>query len=130
MKILTIDEAKKIYLGAKIHEGAVILEGAVIHEDAVIHKGAVIREGAVIYKGDEGIVIHNAYRYSAGCYFDSKVNLAIIRLGCYHRTIEEWEKDFWNNLHEFTNPDAPESKDRLYAYSLCKDYAVRKGWYK
>ena len=99
-----------------------IYEGAEICEGAIIRKGAVIRGGAMIRKGYEGIVIHNAYKYSAGVYYDFNVNKVIIQLGCHHRTIDEWESDFNNNIKEFPI-GSEELEKRIYVYNILKDYA-------
>ena len=110
--------------GAEIHKGAVVREGAVIYDGAVIHKGAVIREGAVIYKGFEGIVLHGGYKYSASCYYDSRTNQIIIRLGCYHRTLKEWEQDFDNNPNEFPI-DSLDRQKRWNVYCFLKSWALK-----
>ena len=107
---------------AVIREGAMIYEGAEICEGAIIRKGAVIRGGAMIRKGYEGIVIHNAYKYSAGVYYDFNVNEVIIRLGCHHRTIDGWESDFNNNIKEFPI-GSEELEKRIYVYNILKDFA-------
>ena len=54
-----------------------------------------------ILTGNKGIIIRGGYKYSAGCYLDEKTNEIIIRLGCFHRTIPEWDTDFDNNIKEF-----------------------------
>ena len=91
-------------------------------EARVIRKGAVIYEGAEIREGAEGIVVHGAYKYTAGCYYDSKVKSVIIRLGCYHRSIGDWEKDFDNNQNEFP-VDSDAYKKRVAVYSYLKGWA-------
>ena len=106
--------------GARIREGAEICEGAIIGEGAKICEDAIIGEGARIEKGGEGVVLHNSYKYSAGWYYDSKINKCIIRLGCFHRTIEDWEKDFDNNINEFPI-DSPEWKKRKFTYEFLKN---------
>ena len=118
-----IREGAVILQGAIIGQGAVIREGAVILQGAIIREGAVIRQGAVIEKGKEGIVLHGAYKYSAGAYYDSKKKKIIIRLGCHHRTIEEWDSDFDNNLDEFPR-DSEERKKRWNTLQILKMWAI------
>jgi len=45
-----------------------------------------------------------------------------VQLGCYLRTVQEWEHDFWNNPQEFTDPSAPESKKRIFAFNIAKQW--------
>jgi len=117
-----ICEGAVIREGAIIREVAMIRPGAMIYEGAVICEGAIIRGGAMIRKGYEGIVIHNAYKYSAGVYYDFNVNEVIIRLGCHHRTIDGWESDFNNNIKEFPI-GSEELEKRIYVYNILKDFA-------
>lgn len=44
------------------------------------------------------------------------------QLGCFLRKMEDWEGDFWNNPEEFTDPEAEESKRRLFAYNIAKQW--------
>lgn len=43
----------------------------------------------------------------------------IIQMGCYTRTLEEWELDFWNNDREFKR-GTPEGEERLRAFNKIK----------
>ena len=45
-----------------------------------------------------------------------------IRLGCYTRLVEDWDKDFWNNVSEFPNDGNLESQFRVMAYEFCKQW--------
>ena len=92
-----VEIGKRAYIGAKVR----INTGAFIHDGARISDGASIRKDAIIKKGGEGLVLHGSYKYPASVYFDSRTEEIIIRLGCYHRTIKEWESDFDNNIKEF-----------------------------
>jgi carbonic anhydrase/acetyltransferase-like protein (isoleucine patch superfamily) len=79
--------------GAYIGEDAVIREGADIGSGAVIGEGADIGSGAVIGEGAdirEGAVITTVRtRYTGNIYsLNSKM---IIRIGCEHHTIAEWD---------------------------------------
>jgi len=43
-------------------------------------------------------------------------------LGCYTRTLKEWEKDFWNNDSEFPNNGDEDSELRLLAFETAKKW--------
>ena len=45
-----------------------------------------------------------------------------VKMGCYTRTVEEWDNDFWNNNKEFPNDGSKESKLRLFAYNTAKEW--------
>lgn len=42
-----------------------------------------------------------------------------IKLGCFTRSVGDWEADFWNNPEEFPNDGDSASKDRWSAYQTC-----------
>lgn len=67
---------------------------------------------------------HNAYKYSAAG-FISEDNLAFIRLGCFLRSVEDWEEDFWNNEYEFPDDGSKESLKRLNAYKKCLNWILK-----
>src|SRR3990167_248395 len=50
----------------------------------------------------------------------SEDNSELVKMGCYTRTVEAWEKDFWNNLNEFLDHDSEESKLRVFAFETAK----------
>ena len=43
-------------------------------------------------------------------------------MGCYTRTLEEWDKDFWNNPNEFPNNGDLDSKMRELGFNLAKEW--------
>ena len=45
-----------------------------------------------------------------------------IKLGCYLRSVENWEKDFWNNPNEFPDDNSVKSQLRVLAYETCKKW--------
>jgi hypothetical protein len=45
-----------------------------------------------------------------------------IRMGCFLRTVAEWDNDFWNNPNEFPNNGTVESELRWYAYQFAKKW--------
>jgi carbonic anhydrase/acetyltransferase-like protein (isoleucine patch superfamily) len=119
-----IHEGAHIQSYATIREGATIKKRAVIGKGATIWHGAVIREDAIIKKGGEGLVLHGSYRYPAGVYFDSRTEEIIVRLGCYHRTVEEWESNFDNNVFEFPL-GSPEREARWQTFQFLKKWKPR-----
>jgi len=116
-----------VFSGAHIQSGALIKSSAAINNDVVIGKDAIIcrhssfRDGAVIEKGGEGIVIFSQYKYGSSVYFDSRTEEIIVRLGCHHRTIEEWENDFDNNVNEFPI-GSPQREARWQTFQFLKQW--------
>jgi hypothetical protein len=45
-----------------------------------------------------------------------------IRMGCYFRSLSEWENDFWNNPNEFPNNRSEQSELRLMAFETSKKW--------
>jgi hypothetical protein len=41
-------------------------------------------------------------------------------MGCFFRTLAEWENDFWNNPNEFPNDGSESSEMRLMAFNTAK----------
>lgn len=60
------------------------------------------------------------YRYHVSAHYNNSV--PYIELGCFLRTQDEWENDFWNNGKEFPNDNSDASKARIYAYNVAKDW--------
>ena len=60
------------------------------------------------------------YIYHVCAYYHN--GTAMIQLGCYLRTLQQWENDFWNNPNEFLDHDASESKKRLFAFNIAKQW--------
>ena len=54
--------------------------------------------------------------------FISEKNEHYVTMGCYTRTIKEWDKDFWNNISEFPNDKSIDSQLRLLAYQTAKKW--------
>ncbi|MCP4987223.1 MAG: pentapeptide repeat-containing protein [Colwellia sp.] len=65
------------------------------------------------------IVITGLYRYTVMPVIDQEGN-EYIRLGCYFRTIDDWEMDFWNNNRDFPNDGSIDSELRKLAYETGK----------
>ena len=62
----------------------------------------------------------NSYKYSSGYYYDSNSKTWWIKLGCYFRTLSDWENDFWNNPNEFPNDGSEKSQARLKLFDDIK----------
>ncbi len=45
-----------------------------------------------------------------------------VKMGCYDRSLEEWESDFWNNNNEFPNDGSVKSNLRLMAFETAKKW--------
>ncbi len=43
-----------------------------------------------------------------------------VKMGCYIRTVKDWNKDFWNNKSEFPNSKVLKSQLRVLAYKTAK----------
>ena len=72
------------------------------------------------FKINHHIILPNSYKYIARCYYEINSAKWYIQLGCYIRTLEEWESDFWNNDNEFPNDGSEKSQKRLETYKLLK----------
>ena len=131
----------KIGVGAKIEARANIGVGATIGADATIGECAKIEAGTTIgecatigklakigawakigalakIEADNCFFAVNLYKYSCGAWVESRRG-EMIQLGCFTRTREEWEKDFWNNPKEFPNDNSEKSNARLRAFKMC-----------
>jgi hypothetical protein len=89
--------------------------------------------GANLYRADLseadlfGIKIKTAVVFT-GLYkyivipFISEDNKKYVKMGCFTRTVEEWDADFWNNPDEFPNDGSEKSKLRLFAYETARKW--------
>ena len=106
------------------------LYGANLHgadlSDANLHgadlSGAYLR-GAYPYniKIAKAIVFTGLYAYMS-IPIIAEDGKHYIKLGCHLRTVEDWEKDFWNNPNEFPNNNSIKSQLRVLAYETCKKW--------
>ena len=53
----------------------------------------------------------------------SEENKVFIKMGCFFRKKEEWEKHFWNNKKEFPNDGSEKSCLRKFAYDTACNWA-------
>jgi len=65
------------------------------------------------------IIIPNNYKYQSRCYYELNSKTWYIQLGCYLRTLGDWEKDFWNNPLEFDEFNL-RSAERVELFRLYK----------
>ena len=90
-------------------------------------KGAYLTGAYLTGAYGEKIVIKKAAVFT-GLYkyicipFISEDNKFYIKMGCYTRLVEDWEKDFWNNTNEFPNDNSLKSQYRVMAYEFCKQW--------
>jgi carbonic anhydrase/acetyltransferase-like protein (isoleucine patch superfamily) len=130
-----IGENAVICSGAIIETDAIVSINAIIRTDTIIKSGAIIganttiKSNAIIEKGNEGITIIGMYKYTAGCYFDSKNKEIIVRLGDDHKTIEEWNKEFNDNQNK-SFADPKDQEKRKSTYEFLKNYALNYNWIK
>ena len=80
-------------------------------------------EGAYLqgFKIKKAIVFTGLYKYITMPYITEK-NEKRIKLGCFDRSLEEWENDFWNNNNEFPNDNSESSNLRLMAFETAKKW--------
>ncbi|MCF6331009.1 MAG: pentapeptide repeat-containing protein [Sulfurimonas sp.] len=73
-------------------------------------------------KGIDYFKCYHLYKYKS--YILKQANKEPrVRMGCFERTIEEWEENFWNNDREFPNNNSKDSIDRLECYkTMINDY--------
>ena len=73
------------------------------------------------YKIKKAIVITGIYNYIV-IPFITETDEKRIVMGCFNRSLDEWETDFWNNDSEFPNNNSEESKLRLLAFETAKKW--------
>ena len=67
------------------------------------------------------IVFTGLYNYIVIPYITEE-NIKRVKMGCYDRSLEEWESDFWNNNDEFPNNGSVKSNLRLMAFETAKSW--------
>jgi len=78
-------------------------------------QGAYLR-GAKI---KNAIIFTGLYAYIVIPYI-TEDNIKRLKLGCYDRTLAEWEDNFWNNESEFPNDGSTKSELRMMAFKTAK----------
>ena len=109
-----------------IEPDSLIYQGCQIEQGCRIKRGSVIKQGCIIKPGYEGVTIKGLYKYPVGTYYDFNRNEILIRMGCFHRTIEEWDNDFYNNDKNFPK-GALQTIRREFAYKIIKEIALEIG---
>ena len=92
-----------------------------------VKRGAYLR-GAYLRGADgdrigvkKAIFISGLYKYVCIPFIGEDETEWLV-LGCYTRTLKEWEKDFWNNDSEFPNNGDEDSELRLLAFETAKKW--------
>ena len=67
------------------------------------------------------VVFTGLYTYVVIPYITEK-DVKRIKMGCYDRSLEEWENDFWNNINEFPNDGSLKSNLRVMAFETAKKW--------
>ena len=47
-------------------------------------------------------------------------NIKMIKMGCFNRSLEDWQNYFWNNDKEFPNNNSLLSNERIIAFNTAK----------
>ena len=79
-------------------------------------KGAYLRDAEKI---KTAAVFTGLYQYIVIPYITEE-NIKCVKMGCYSRSLEEWEENFWNNNEEFPNNGSMKSNLRLMAFNTAK----------
>jgi len=112
--------------GADIGNGVTIGDYSRIGNNVTIGNSIEILERAKIEAGwtiEDIVHLKDEYKYHVSAYrIDGQI---IIQLGCYTRTLDEWENDFWNNDFEFKK-GTPEGEQRLIAFNKMKEIMKRR----
>jgi hypothetical protein len=77
--------------------------------------------GADLRRAEGIIFIQSSYPYLS--YGFKHKNKNYVRLGCYCRTIEEWDADFNNNPNEFPE-GSPQLAVRKFIYECMKNWLI------
>lgn len=97
----------------------VVLGNNVILGDLVQLEDCAILEDNITI--NNMIEIKGGYKYKAFAFWDLRTRQPIIGLGCYKRTIAEWENDFDNNIKEFPL-GSKERKLRMFIFNMLKQW--------
>jgi len=101
-------ELEKRYIvignGCKLGNGCELGNGCKLGDGCELGYRCELGDGCKLgYRCELGdIIIPNGYKYIARGYLNTSNGLNYVQLGCYLRTIQEWDADFWNNPDEFT----------------------------
>ena len=106
------------------------LQGAYLHGADL--RGADLRgadlqgaylQGAYLqgFKIKNAVVFTGLYTYIVIPYITEEDEKRI-KMGCYDRSLKEWEGDFWNNPNEFPNNGSQKSLMRLMAFETAKKW--------
>jgi len=72
-------------------------------------------------KSAKAAIFTGLYRYLVIPYI-TETGEKRIKMGCYNRSLQEWETDFWNNPDDFPNDGSEASKLRLMAFNTAKEW--------
>jgi len=125
---ITIGNCVKIANNVVIGDNIKIGNGIEIANDVKIGFSVTLENKIKIGNGVRivnGIEIHKIiefnsyYKYKASGYINILTGIEYIQLGCFVRTIEEWEADFDNNQYEFAI-NSKEWEKRKNVYEMIK----------
>ncbi len=73
------------------------------------------------YKIETAAFLNGLYSYVVIPFVTESDEKRIV-MGCYNRSLAEWESDFWNNPSEFLNDGSEKSRLRLFAFNVAKQW--------
>ncbi len=108
----------RMYDNAEMHDNARMHDNTRMFNNAEMYGYANIRGN---YKLTTKLYYPKLYRYVSYPIFERDGKKPThIRMGCFTRTIKEWQEDFYNNNEEFPK-GVPQTKQRLYAINYILD---------
>ncbi len=114
----------------KIDSFCCIKEYSTIMDSVNLAPYTIIGEFSNLKKGDEGIVlISKNQKINSQCYFDWKINKAIIKIDAYFKTIDEWETLYFEKPENLPFDIRYDNNQKL-SYLLCRQYAIEMNWYQ
>ena len=119
-----IGSGVRIGTDVKIDTDVIISTDVKIGSGVIIGTDVIIGSGVQLKRPFPIIHLSGLYRYEQDIYYDFKRETVIIRMGCYPRTIAEWDDDFWNNNSEFPEK-SEQGAIRLMAYQIAKSIAEK-----
>ena len=84
-------------------------------------QGAYLRGAYLRVKIKSVIVFTGLYDYFVIPYITEE-NEKRVKMGCFDRSLKEWEENFWNNDNEFPNNGSVKSNLRLMAFETAKKW--------
>ena len=120
----TVEAGARVGAYATVKANATVGAYARVEAGAIVKAYAIVEANATVKANARVPTILGGYKYNANCYYDMKTQKHFIRLGCFSRTIEDWDADFNNNAQEFP-PGSLQWKNRRAVYEFLKEWSLR-----